>query len=107
MSDVSVLYSTLSTFNSLENPAVLKNYVTSLIPRLLSLAKAPESMNLRIQAISCLQILSGLSVHYVYPYQKNVISSLKNCLDDKKRLVRREAYKCRNQWYLLSQAETL
>jgi len=102
MSDVSVLSSTLSTFNSLENPAVLKNHVTSLIPRLLLLAKAPESMNVRIEAISCLQCLSNLPVHSVYPYQKNVIKSLKSCLDDKKRLVRREAYKCRNQWYLLS-----
>ena len=105
MSDVSVLSSTLSTFNSLDNPTVLKNHVTSIIPRLLSLAQIPESMNLRMQAIKCLMFLSLLPVHCIYPYQMNVIRSLKSCLDDRKRVVRKEAFKCRNHWYLLSQSD--
>lgn len=104
-SDVTVLSSTLSTFNSLESPEVLQNHVTSIIPRLLSLTSAPESMSVRVQAIRCLKFLSRLPVHCIYPYQMKVIRCLRSCLDDKKRLVRKDACKCRNKWFLLTPAD--
>ena len=36
----------------------------------------------------------------VYPYQNQVIRGLAPCLDDKKRLVRKEAVKSRASWYI-------
>ena len=36
----------------------------------------------------------------MFPYQSEVLQGLESCLDDKKRLVRREAVRTRSNWYM-------
>eukprot|EP00794_Sanderia_malayensis_P008085 gene8085-8950_t len=101
-SDLDILSSTLATITALDAPKVIKDHVTSLVPRLLSLTGFP-SLDVRVRAIRCLASLCKLPPHVIYPYQKNVVRTLKTCLDDKKRFVRKEAIKCRSRWYLLKE----
>ena len=53
----------------------------------------------RIAALECLEQLTGLSSHVLVPHQTKVVRELKQALDDKKRLVRRQAAETRSAWY--------
>ncbi|XP_048585131.1 MMS19 nucleotide excision repair protein homolog [Nematostella vectensis] len=99
----SLLLSTLQTLYSLvfDAPEVISRQVTSLIPNFLELAKCKASMKVRMEAIKCLGAMTTLEHHVVYVYKARVIKELACTLDDPKRLVRAEAVKCRNEWYLL------
>ncbi|XP_046850704.1 MMS19 nucleotide excision repair protein homolog isoform X2 [Xenia sp. Carnegie-2017] len=99
----SIQLSTLKTFYSLthELPTVLSQYVTSLVPRYLHLARNAPSLQMRSMSLKCLGVLTVLPYHELYPYKNQIIKSLSKCLDDPKRLVRKEAVLCRNEWFLL------
>ncbi|KAJ7336488.1 mms19 nucleotide excision repair [Desmophyllum pertusum] len=99
----SLKLSTLQTMYSLvlDAPEIITRHVTSLVPMLLGLAMFQLSMKIRIEALKCLGVMTTLPHHAVYPYKTKVCRALADSVDDKKRLVRKEAVKCRNEWYLL------
>ena len=100
--DTSIAMSTLQTFAAI-NKDVFRDHVPSLVPRFLSLARTSKQLTIRIGALQCLHKLSLLPVHTVYPYRRKITNELKPCLDDKKRLVRREAVTCRNAWFMMAE----
>lgn len=51
-----------------------------------------------MSSLQCIGALTTLSVHLIYPYQAQIIRGLVPCLDDKKRLVRKEAVLSRSEW---------
>ncbi|RMX48437.1 hypothetical protein pdam_00020451, partial [Pocillopora damicornis] len=99
----SLKLSTLQTMYSLvlDAPEIISRQVTSLVPMLLGLTKFQLSMKVRMEALKCLGALTTLPHHVVYPYKTKVCKALADSVDDKKRLVRKEAVKCRNEWFLL------
>lgn len=103
--DSSLKKSTLSTLyvTILENSDCVAKHLSWIIPKLLELSKASEEsdMDVRISSLKCVGACSSLSFDLIYPHISNVRNLLKICLDDPKRLVRKEATKCRNQWYLV------
>ncbi|XP_070539635.1 MMS19 nucleotide excision repair protein homolog isoform X2 [Ptychodera flava] len=102
--DQSSLYiSTSETFYSLilDAPAIISQEVDSLLPQLLRLCSYQQSMKVRIVALKCVGVMTTLPHHAVYPHQKNVLRQLAVALDDKKRLVRKEAVVAREEWFLL------
>lgn len=99
----SLKLSTLQTMYSLafDAPEIIARQVTSLVPMLLGLTQFQLSMKVRMEALKCLGALTTLPHHVVYPYKTKVCRALADSVDDKKRLVRKEAVKCRNEWFLL------
>lgn len=74
--------------------------------RVLNLTSFNSSMGIRISAIKCIKnITMSYPVYRLLPYKQKVIQQLGICVDDKKRLVRREAMDCRALWYLLDAPE--
>ncbi|XP_062506699.1 MMS19 nucleotide excision repair protein homolog [Corticium candelabrum] len=105
--ELSLKTSTLSTLCSLvrDAPLIISQHLTSLMPSLLSLAQQPQQMKVRISALQCLGLMTVLPHHLVFPFRLKVIRALAATLDDKKRLVRKEAVKCRGEWFLLGSAK--
>ncbi|XP_067037088.1 MMS19 nucleotide excision repair protein homolog isoform X2 [Acropora muricata] len=99
----SLKLSTLHTMYSLmfDAPEIIARQVTSLVPILLRLSQFQISMKIRMESLKCLGAMTTLPHHVVYPYKTKVCKTLADSVDDKKRLVRKEAVKCRNKWYLL------
>uniref|UniRef100_A0A669EYI0 MMS19 nucleotide excision repair protein n=1 Tax=Oreochromis niloticus TaxID=8128 RepID=A0A669EYI0_ORENI len=92
----------LSTLSCLEPvlvnpPQVLIQQLEALINRLLALISSP-AMSVRIASLSCISTLSHFPV---LPFRARVLRALAKPLDDKKRLVRREAVQARGEWFLL------
>ncbi|XP_033632616.1 MMS19 nucleotide excision repair protein homolog isoform X2 [Asterias rubens] len=82
-------------------PSIISEYVNSLLPELLRLAGDKPSMKVRISALRCIGEFTTLPHHIVFPYQSQVIRGLVPRLDDKKRVVRKEAVRSRNLWMML------
>ncbi|CAC5420977.1 MET18 [Mytilus coruscus] len=101
--DLELQTSTMDTLYDLTHdaPEVVAKHIDSLIPQLLKLAKEQTSMKLRQSALQCIGVLTVLPAHTVLPYKLKVIKGLEKALDDKKRLVRKEAVTARNEWFLL------
>ncbi|XP_064631071.1 MMS19 nucleotide excision repair protein homolog [Lineus longissimus] len=101
--DTNLWLSTLNTLYDLihDAPEVLTSYVDSLIPLMLKLAKYQDSMKVRISSLQCLGMLTTLPIHKLVPHQRVVTRDLAAVLDDKKRLVRKEAVQARGEWFLL------
>jgi len=98
-----ILDSTLTTILSILNlnQLIMEEYVTSLVPRLLQIC-TNEKMSIRILSLKCLMLLSCYQPYLIVPMKNQVVKELKKLLDDKKRLVRREAANCSNAWHLLN-----
>lgn len=77
---------------------MLTDYVQTLVPRLLQLANFEHSMQVRRTALDCLSEISKFPTHLLLPFKDEVICKLSACLDDKKRLVRKDAVKARSCW---------
>ncbi|XP_047465933.1 MMS19 nucleotide excision repair protein homolog isoform X2 [Mugil cephalus] len=95
----------LSTLSCLEPvlvnpPQALIQQLEALVNRLLALICSPV-MNVRIASLRCIHTLSHFPVHEVLPFRARVLRALARPLDDKKRLVRREAVEARGEWFLL------
>ncbi|XP_072559603.1 MMS19 nucleotide excision repair protein homolog [Paramormyrops kingsleyae] len=71
-----------------------------LISRLLGLTSSP-AMKVRITSLQCLNAVSHFPDHGVLPFRDRVLRALAPPLDDKKRLVRKEAVAARGEWFLL------
>ncbi|XP_066522374.1 MMS19 nucleotide excision repair protein homolog isoform X2 [Hoplias malabaricus] len=81
-------------------PPALSSQLEALFSRLLSLTSS-SAMNVRIAALRCIHALSRLPEHTVLPFRARVLRVLASPLDDKKRLVRKEAVSARGEWFLL------
>uniref|UniRef100_A0A8C4KAR1 MMS19 nucleotide excision repair protein n=2 Tax=Dromaius novaehollandiae TaxID=8790 RepID=A0A8C4KAR1_DRONO len=101
-SDRVVQLSTLSCLQPLllEAPQIMSLHVDTLVTKFLSLASSP-TMAVRIAALRCAHALTSLPTTVLLPYKARVIRALAKPLDDKKRLVRKEAVAARGEWFLL------
>lgn len=101
-SDCVVQLSTLSCLQPLllEAPQVMSLHVDTLVTKFLNLSSSP-SMAVRIAALQCMHALTRLPTPVLLPYKPQVIRALAKPLDDKKRLVRKEAVAARGEWFLL------
>uniref|UniRef100_A0A4X2LJU8 MMS19 nucleotide excision repair protein n=1 Tax=Vombatus ursinus TaxID=29139 RepID=A0A4X2LJU8_VOMUR len=100
--DSVVQLSTLSCLQPLllDAPQVMSLHIDTLITKFLNLSCSP-SMAVRIAALQCIYALTRLPTPVLLPYKMQVIRALAKPLDDKKRLVRREAVTARGAWFLL------
>ncbi|XP_053741808.1 MMS19 nucleotide excision repair protein homolog isoform X1 [Synchiropus splendidus] len=100
--DQSVQLSTLSCLEPVlaDPPPALIQQLEALVTRLTALTGSP-SMNVKIASLRCINTLSHFPVHEVLPFRARIIRALAKPLDDKKRLVRREAVLARGEWFLL------
>eukprot|EP01119_Soliformovum_irregulare_P011284 TRINITY_DN2815_c4_g1_i2.p1 TRINITY_DN2815_c4_g1~~TRINITY_DN2815_c4_g1_i2.p1 ORF type:complete len:858 (-),score=315.18 TRINITY_DN2815_c4_g1_i2:271-2844(-) len=80
-------------------PKLQKNSL-EIIPKLLTLVESPK-MNIREGSLKFLRIFVHMEDVDVKSLQSEVVKKLHPCLDDKKRNVRREAVKTRNEWLSL------
>ncbi|NXT73282.1 MMS19 protein, partial [Zapornia atra] len=101
-SDCVVQLSTLSCLQPLllEAPQIMSLHVDTLVTKFLSLTSSP-TMAVRIAALRCAHALTSLPTTVLLPYKARVIRALAKPLDDKKRLVRKEAVAARGEWFLL------
>lgn len=79
---------------------MLSVHIDTLISKLLRLTSSP-SMAVRITALKCMLALTKLPLPMLIPFKQHVIRALAKPLDDKKRLVRKEAVEARCQWFLI------
>nr|XP_055109373.1 MMS19 nucleotide excision repair protein homolog isoform X5 [Symphalangus syndactylus] len=100
--DCVVQLSTLSCLQPLllEAPQVMSLHMDTLVTKFLNLSSSP-SMAVRIAALQCMHALTRLPTPVLLPYKPQVIRALAKPLDDKKRLVRKEAVSARGEWFLL------
>ncbi|XP_043911515.1 MMS19 nucleotide excision repair protein homolog [Protopterus annectens] len=100
--DQVVQLSTLRCLHPLlmDAPQVMSVHAETLVTKLLALTASP-AMKIRIAALQCIHALTQLPNHVVIPYRARVIRALAKPLDDKKRLVRKEAVTARGEWFLL------
>ncbi|NWH60553.1 MMS19 protein, partial [Geococcyx californianus] len=98
-SDHVVQLSTLSCLQPLllEAPQIMSLHVDTLVTKFLSLTSSP-TMAVRIAALRCAHALTSLPTTVLLPYKARVIRALAKPLDDKKRLVRKEAVAARGEW---------
>ncbi|XP_025095923.1 MMS19 nucleotide excision repair protein homolog isoform X2 [Pomacea canaliculata] len=82
-------------------PELLTAYLSDILNDCLRLAVSGGNMKLRILALKCLQQVSSLPNVALQPYKSEVLKGVKPALDDRKRLVRREAMAVRSIWCLL------
>ncbi|KAF9215555.1 hypothetical protein BGZ59_001005 [Podila verticillata] len=100
--------STIETFQIItkDAPGLMAEHLATLTPLLISLTNAQEPANtlkVRIAALKCLGAQpKSLPFTALRPYKAQVLKELEKSLDDRKRLVRREAVECRSQWFTLS-----
>ncbi|XP_040217149.1 MMS19 nucleotide excision repair protein homolog [Rana temporaria] len=101
-SDRIVQLSTLTCLEPLLLDAadILNIHIDTLIRKLLLLTCSP-SMAVRIEALKCMLALTKLPLPMLLPHKQQVIRALAKPLDDKKRLVRKEAVEARCQWFLI------
>ncbi|NWU24677.1 MMS19 protein, partial [Dyaphorophyia castanea] len=101
-SDRVVQLSTLSCLHPLllEAPQIMSLHVDTLVTKFLNLTSSP-AMAVRIAALRCAHALTSLPTTVLLPYKGRVIRALAKPLDDKKRLVRKEAVAARGEWFLL------
>jgi len=102
--DAMLYQSTLTTITLLarETPESIADHASSLLPLLLNIAVSASSMMVRKASLHCIKHFANLPYHKIFPLKNTVVVSLQKCLDDKKRMVRKEAVKARNQWFSLS-----
>ncbi|GAM29107.1 hypothetical protein SAMD00019534_122830, partial [Acytostelium subglobosum LB1] len=99
-----LLNSSLQTLSMLveEAPTSLSSHIDSLIPTLIRISTTGESLNFRKSSLEVLTRISrDIAYPKIYPFRNQVINGIVPCLDDKKRLVRKEATRCRNSWFIL------
>ncbi|KIW07731.1 uncharacterized protein PV09_01661 [Verruconis gallopava] len=89
-----------------ENPKIMEEHVSGLISRLLTCSSSrTSSATVRAKGLKCLALVTQLRAELIIPYRKQVIKKLIVPLDDKKRVVRQEAVKCRAKWIELDEVD--
>jgi DNA repair/transcription protein MET18/MMS19 len=107
LSDATLKVSTLETFKLAVSEAsdVIAPQIRTILPPLLALLEenAHNSIRVRVAALTCLaQFPAFIAKDALLPHVSYVIRQLKTPLDDKKRIVRKEAVDCRSKWYTVS-----
>ncbi|RIA93901.1 Dos2-interacting transcription regulator of RNA-Pol-II-domain-containing protein [Glomus cerebriforme] len=105
--DAELKSSTIDTFYIISGDAsrIISEHVSSLVPLLLSSTKPDKgnTMQVRISALQCLGILPDhVSFDVLFPFKSKILRELSTALDDKKRLVRKQAVDCRSKWFLFT-----
>jgi len=86
-----------------EVPDQITDHLSIVIPSLLQLATLNySSLKLRQLSLQCLYQLSSLPYVSLFKYKSQVLFELTGALDDKKKIVRREAVRTRNKWFSLT-----
>ncbi|KAK5850500.1 hypothetical protein PBY51_001376 [Eleginops maclovinus] len=100
--DLGVQLSTLSCLQPVlaDPPPSLIQQLEALISRLLVLTGSP-AMEVRIASLRCIHAVSKFPEHEILPVRARVLRALARPLDDRKRLVRREAVQARGDWFLV------
>ncbi|XP_067657510.1 MMS19 nucleotide excision repair protein homolog [Haliotis asinina] len=103
--ETDLLTSTLTKVTELTSdaPEIISKYIDTLVPQLLKLTTYSASMRVRIAALQCLNCLTVLPTHVTLTHKSKVTKSLQSTLDDKKRLVRRQAVITRGNWFLIGE----
>ncbi|EGC38352.1 hypothetical protein DICPUDRAFT_86559 [Dictyostelium purpureum] len=99
-----LLESSLQTLKMLinETPNSFISYLDSLIPSLIQISVKSPQYNLRRLALEILTLISKLlPFHNLFQFKQDVTTGIIPCLDDKKRIVRKQASNCRNNWFIL------
>ncbi|CAL9135103.1 unnamed protein product [Musa textilis] len=78
--------------------AIVLENVHTIISLLIKLISYPHLMIVRETAIQCLVAISVLPYARIYPYRPQVFRAVSTALDDRKRVVRQEAVRCRQAW---------
>ncbi|CAO3697107.1 unnamed protein product [Umbelopsis ramanniana] len=102
LDDAKLKISTLDTFRMAvaDAPEIISQHVRRLVPALLQVAQHSKQMAVRMSALMCLaQFPVSLTRDVLQPHCTYTIKQLSLCLDDNKRLVRRQAVDCRSKWY--------
>ncbi|ODN03000.1 MMS19 nucleotide excision repair protein [Orchesella cincta] len=99
---LSTLNALMEMMNSQDTKHKLTEYCHDLVPQLTLLAQNNPSMDVRRTSLSCLRRCTKAPTHIILPLRDGVIDNLVPCLDDPKRLVRKEAIKTRSLWILIS-----
>lgn len=74
-------------------------HLGSFIHALLRLTRFQNSANVRILSLDCLSKMATLGKRETLsPFKPSVIKELSAALDDKKRIVRKNAVDCREKW---------
>ncbi|KAL3685855.1 hypothetical protein R1sor_003877 [Riccia sorocarpa] len=82
--------------------SIAAEYVQSMVTRLIPLVQYKPSMVIRESALQCLAAIVGLPFTRVFPVKAQVMKVITSALDDNKRLVRKEAVRCRQVWSAIS-----
>ncbi|CAH1154680.1 unnamed protein product [Phaedon cochleariae] len=86
----------------LNDSALIEDHLEDYLTRILRLTSFKNSMQVRIKAIQCLVHFTSLFPLYkLIPFKSKVLQCLSDCIDDRKRLVRREAVEARSLWFLM------
>lgn len=100
---------TLSTVEAIiaSSPSHLSEHASSVITRLLACTAAPvNTAAVRQASLKCLTLVPlSFKLEIVVPFRRQVVNKLMICLDDRKRIVRSEAVKCRAAWLSLEQED--
>ncbi|CAO3612092.1 unnamed protein product [Mucor hiemalis] len=107
LEDATLKVSTLETFSLAVSEAadVVAPQIRTILPPLLALLEdtSNNSIRVRVAALLCLsQFPSYISKDTLLPHVNYVVKQLKTPLDDRKRIVRKEAVDCRSQWYTIA-----
>jgi hypothetical protein len=88
----------------LEQPALLQDCVSDVVPKLLAVASMQHTRSplIRVLAIDALTQIAQLKHATLFPLRDGVLRGLSLCVDDAKRAVRRRAVVARNVWSVLS-----
>lgn len=83
----------------------MEQHITTLLQAFTSLIGPNErSMKVRILALKCIELVcKNISRDIVLPHVRETLKAIAVPLDDKKRLVRKQAVECREAWYLIDQ----
>ncbi|KAI8647563.1 RNAPII transcription regulator C-terminal-domain-containing protein [Parasitella parasitica] len=105
--DIVLKLSTLDLFQfSLQEATdIMAKHIITLLPAFISLiGPAEKSMHVRISALKCIDLISTkIPRDIVVPFVKDTLKAITIPLDDKKRLVRKQAVECIENWYLIVQ----
>jgi DNA repair/transcription protein MET18/MMS19 len=80
----------------------IEDHLSEFLTRFLKLSATNKSMKVRILALQCLEeCTSSFPIYKLLLHKQEVLSILGKVIDDKKRIVRREAVEARSSWFLL------
>lgn len=102
-----LLISILGSLNELLKTDVelARKHLSSLINRLTTLTNEHPNMLGRILALECLLHLATLPSEDILLASNDVLQKLRPCLDDRKRLVRKQASATISKWYMIGNSK--